>query len=154
MQNVLYLCLTLCLAACSSSKVPAQDVSQSLDSSLFLLAAESPSPEIESDLVVATEEAICFRLLTPEVNSEMANEGLVVFDWQMLPEAASYQVQIELPNGNFEYFNSEVASLDKFMASLPLGGSYEWRVLAFDAGGDPICFSDSFSFSKGDYEVP
>jgi len=37
------------------------------------------------------------------------------------------------------------------MASLPLGGRYSWRVLAFDSGGEPICFSNRLWFSKVEY---
>lgn len=60
---------------------------------------------------------------------------------------------MDLPNGNSEFTNSESSNLDKYMASLPLAGTYSWRVLAFESGGDPICFSDRFTFSKVQYEV-
>jgi hypothetical protein len=108
----------------------------------------SSAEAIPSETV--TDKAACFRLMEPADNEELPNEGLVIFGWEAIEGAASFQVQTQLPNGNEEYRNSDEAQLNRFMASLPLEGEYAWRVLAFDDGGEPICFSERFTFSKGE----
>ena len=116
-------------------------------------ASTSPSPETIEAIKAAASETVCFRLLRPNSTSEVPNIGLVSFEWEAATGASAYQLQLELPNGNYEFFNSETESLGKYMESLPLAGTYNWRVLAFESGGSPICFSNRLTFSKTQFEL-
>jgi hypothetical protein len=149
--TVFLLCLAG-LAACAPTPVPVQASEEAIESVIEAVQVSTTATETVEKPVARASERACFQLLSPELGEEIPNIGLVVFEWNEKVGASSYQVQMELPNGNAEYFNSDEPSLDKYMASLPLEGSYSWRVLAFDSGGEPICFSDRFEFSKAEYE--
>lgn len=150
---LVFIVLAVLLAACGQAELPPRQAAASLVLTTTTSVIANPKVAVGESATPIASETTCFQLHSPESGSEIARSSLLTFEWEEKLGAGSYQLQMELPNGYAEFHNSEVANLDKYLASLPLAGTYSWRVLAFDSAGKPICFSDSFTFSKAEYEA-
>jgi len=91
------------LAACSQAPLAAQASEVALESTSEATEIIALGTEIAERPIDSVTESACFQLNSPGNGDEIPNLGLVVFEWEAALGASSYQLQMELPNGNAEY---------------------------------------------------
>jgi hypothetical protein len=74
--------------------------------------------------------------------------GRVSFIWEAFPDAANYLLEITTPIGSLVTFQTEQTQIDRYLESLPWGGEYFWRVLAYDSDGQELVAALPWHFSK------
>jgi len=94
----------------------------------------------------------CFKLLTPENETNLPATGKVIFTWEPMPGAAGYRLEFILPNGVLVPFEVTDTRYARYIESFPMGGVFTWRVSAFDPNGVLLCITAPFSFSKPEPE--
>ena len=99
-------------------------------------------------------EIPCFRLLSPENGTKLNPIGKVTFAWEAMQGAIIYRLEIILPSNQSVFFETNNASRDQYLEAFSMGGTYQWKVTAFDATGKIICFAESFAFEKPEYNPP
>jgi hypothetical protein len=93
-------------------------------------------------------ELPCFRLLTPENGAKLNPAGKITFSWAAMPGVTNYKLEIIFPSGQSVTFETNNTNRDQYLEALSLGGTYQWKVTAFDANGAVICTAEPFSFEK------
>ena len=93
----------------------------------------------------------CFTLIEPKNEQILPMYGRIAFIWNIQPSAKSYVLEIILPNDTVETFVTETTSFEKYMASLPLGGEYQWQVRAMNRDGLELCAAGPWNFTKPEY---
>lgn len=99
---------------------------------------DSPSPTVD----------LSFSLVEPDDGAELESNGFVRFSWLACPGAAQYDLEIDPPNGPQLIFKTVIPLYDRYLESMPVGGDYQWRVIARDKQGNTLYISGPFSFSK------
>ena len=108
------------------------------------LPTRTPTP---TQTPTATE-APCFKLISPENGAELAAIGRVPFAWQEQAGATGYRLEITFPNGTNEDFETEDTRFEMYLASLPAGGRYNWKVTALDKAGEASYVAGPLAFDK------
>lgn len=99
-------------------------------------------------------EVPCFRLLSPENGAKLPTVGRVTFSWEAMQGATSYKLEIIFPSMQSVFFETNDRNRDQYIEAFSMGGTYQWRVIAFDANGEVICSAESFTFEKPEYNPP
>jgi hypothetical protein len=99
-------------------------------------------------------EIPCFRLLSPENGAKLPAVGKITFSWEAMQGAAHYKIQFTFPSGQVASFDVENTSSTRYIESFLAGGTYIWKVIAFDSSGLEICTAESFTFEKPEYVPP
>ena len=99
-------------------------------------------------------EIPCFHLLSPENGTKLNPIGKVTFAWEAMQGAISYKLEIIFPSAQSVFFETNNTSRDQYLEAFSMGGTYQWKVTAFDATGKIICFAESFAFEKPEYNPP
>jgi hypothetical protein len=125
----------------------AQEVMASMAATAVLLPTMTPAAS-------PTPVASCFELTSPSDEAELAAEGQLTFDWTGLAEAYKYIITFTKPNGAEK---SQIAWSSAFQidaAGLPLAGTYQWQVTAYDSNIQPICTAGPWTFTKAAAPAP
>jgi hypothetical protein len=131
---------TLSFAATSSS-TPEPTATQTPTATATSTPTETPTPT----------EVPCFNLLTPENGAKLNPIGKVTFSWEGISNAASYKLEITLPNGQIISFDATGIRREQYIEAIQMGGTFQWRVIAFDSSGAVICEAKTFTFEKPQY---
>ena len=99
-------------------------------------------------------EIPCFRLLSPENGTKLNPIGKVTFSWESMQGAIIYRLEIILPSAQSVFFETNNASRDQYIEAFSMGGTYQWKVIAFNASGEIICAAEPFTFEKPEYSPP
>ena len=123
-------------------------------------ATETPTPTSTSTATntptnTPTETPIpCFELLEPADQEKWETIGRVKFSWTEQFGAISYKLLITLPNGYIEEKILQATSFQRYLESLPLGGEYQWQVIALNDADKEICATSFSIFSKEQFSKP
>ncbi len=98
--------------------------------------------------------AACFELTSPEEGVELPETGPITFAWQELLGRYKFVITITGPDGSefskIVWTNSYTLQAE----TLPLGGTYQWHVTAYDSNIQPICTSGPRTFTKSGSSLP
>jgi hypothetical protein len=83
--------------------------------------------------------------------SVLENVGRVTFAWEESTGASYYLFKLDFPNGSVQEFTTENAFFDLYPTAIPLGGEYQWQVIAMDEDDQEMCRTEYWSFSKPAY---
>jgi len=112
----------------------------------FILAFISCDSVFEDDLALTAVE-----INSPPDNAELES-ATVLFNWDSVPEALTYNIEIISPafdTENPDYFWDSTLTEFSFSSQLEIG-AYEWRVKALNSSSE-TCFSESnFSIISND----
>jgi uncharacterized membrane protein YgcG len=111
-----------------------------------LKTAPTPAPKPTIDPALANLPS--FTLGEPKPGSSFKALGRVTFSWSTFPGAASYLLVFISPTGKMITFATTKTSIDRYVESLPWGGTFTWYVVALDGKGKPIGFSGTSTFDK------
>lgn len=112
-----------------------------------VIATASALPPLSS-AATPTPADSCFELGLPENGSAATAEGLIQFDWYDQADAYKYIITIIKPNGAEKSWITWRSSIQIDALDLPLEGTYSWSVTAYDANINPICASETWTFTK------
>jgi hypothetical protein len=118
-----------------------------------IVATASALPTL-TPTVTSTAVATCFNLLSPANGDTLAPDGKLIFDWNDQSEVYKYIITFTKPNGaekSLIVWNSS-AHIDS--DSLPLSGTYQWKVTAYDQNIQPICSAGPWTFVKPESSTP
>ena len=91
----------------------------------------------------------CFNLIAPANGALLLADGAVTFSWSPMPGAEKYTIIFTDPFGAWKRYKdltSNTYALD--ISSLYSGGTYTWKVEAYDAAGKLLCTAPEFTFTK------
>ena len=106
---------------------------------------ESPTP---------TPVANCFSLASPADGSALPETGPVTFTWAEQPGRYKYVITFTKPSGGEISLISWTNTYTKNMELLPEGGTYSWKVTAYDSTITPICSAGPRTFTKPGTAAP
>jgi hypothetical protein len=92
----------------------------------------------------------CFTLTAPASGSVLPEYGEVVFSWGAMPGAAKYEITFTASDHTWHKYALTGTTYSFPIGSLGSGGTYNWKVEAFDAAGKSICTAPEFTFKKPD----
>ena len=96
----------------------------------------------------------CLMLLTPADGEEFPAVGRVRYSWSPVNGALFYALNIMSPSGETISFEAKQPFREQYLEALPLGGTYQWKVIAEDRKRKEICSSELATFSKPSYVEP
>jgi hypothetical protein len=109
---------------------------------------ETEAPAETQELDIEAAQLSCLSLLSPADGEWVRAYGLLSYEWEPWPEAASYRIAITVPNGWVMELDQEGCGQKRQMESLPEEGEYTWQVSALGADGEVMCTSQPFTFNK------
>ncbi len=118
------------------------------------LTALAPTPTPVGTEPPETGGGVCLNVLSPSNGSDQPQTGPVGFAWDPKAGASYYVLTIHYPNGSTALFQTTDTSITRYAESMAPGGSYSWDITAFDANGNKLCTTDTFTFSKQETEKP
>jgi hypothetical protein len=89
-----------------------------------------------------------FKLLKPENGAELSALGRVTFKWEAFNGAAKYKLEIKSPNGSSLTYETSGTSYELYLAVMPQGGEYFWKVTAIDGADKVLCEAELWKYSK------
>jgi hypothetical protein len=107
--------------------------------------AESPTPEPPTG---------CFQLTSPASGNALPASGPVTFSWTEQPDRYKYILTFIKPDGDEVNLISWTNNYTKDMALLSGGGTYQWKVTAYDSDINPICTAGPWTFTKPESPAP
>lgn len=135
----------------ASQQIPVAASTPGNASKTPITATRTSVPTIKT--LVPTSPA-CFELLTPESNARVPATGKISFTWQAVPNAIRYFLEITMPNGNIASFKTGDTKINRYAESTAMGGTYQWKVIAYDASGELLCTAGPSSYSKPETSKP
>jgi uncharacterized membrane protein YgcG len=96
----------------------------------------------------------CFTLLSPENGAKLPAVGKITFSWEVMQGAVLYQIQFTFPSEQVITFETETTNSTRYIESFLAGGTYNWKVTAFDSNDLVICTTEPFTFEKPAYVPP
>jgi len=115
-----------------------------------------PTPKLipsATNQVIVPVTASCSELLTPENDGEVVAFGKLIFTWEAVPNAASYILEMTMPNGSTASFKTKETKITRYAESTPSGGKYQWQITAYNTSNELICATDLFNYTKPEYVV-
>jgi hypothetical protein len=112
----------------------------------------SPLQEVVTTKSVPLPSATPYITLNgPKDGSSFETKGQVEFSWNAFPGAADYRLDI-IPSSKNAVKGVSVTTKElsktQFIENYPWGGLFTWQVIALNAQGIPIGFSEKESFTK------
>lgn len=108
----------------------------------------APTVTLPPTLTFTPTPKTCLSLHYPPDGEWVRAYGYLAFNWEPWLGAASYRLEITVPNGWVMEVDADCNVHDRYMQTLPTEGEYSWRVSALDPEGQVICTSETFTFKK------
>ena len=119
-----------------------------------LLPSETKTSTSTPTQTPTPTEIPCFHLLSPENGAKLPTVGRVTFSWEAMQGATIYKLEIIFPSMQSVFFETIDRNRDQYIEAFSMGGTYQWKVTAFNANGEVICSAESFTFEKPEYNPP
>ncbi len=108
----------------------------------------TPSPTATvTNTPTATAQA-CFNLTAPVNGSLLLANGAVTFAWSPMTGAEKYMITITDPQGTWKRYSLDTNIFWLEIGTFYTGGTYTWKVEAYDAAGKLLCTAPEFTFTK------
>jgi hypothetical protein len=108
----------------------------------------TPSPTATVTNTPTATAQNCFNLIAPKNGAILPEVGEVIFSWSPMPGAANYVITFTAPDSTTNKKTLPGSTLHFDIGSLYSGGTYTWKVDAYDAAGKSICTAPEFTFKK------
>ena len=119
-----------------------------------VIITEKPTATATPTIVPSNTPPSCLTLLTPPDGEEFPAVGKIRFSWRPVNEALFYALNIISPSGETISFETKQPFRELYLEALPLGGTYQWSVIAEGRKRNEICRSELATFSKPSYTAP
>ncbi len=148
------------LAACERIVKPVADILPTLTATPsktntpLPTETNTPSPTPTASQTPTATEIPCFQLLTPENGTKLEPIGRIIFSWEPMAGAVTYELEIILPSKQSVIFKTSETSRAQYIEAISMGGEFYWQVSAFDMDGAILCTTEAFTFEKPEYIIP
>jgi hypothetical protein len=116
--------------------------------------APTPTATATATFTPTATEQTCFTLTTPENGVTLPSEGQVLFSWTSMPGAAKYQITFTASSGAWNRYSLGTNTSSFDIGSLYNGGTFTWKIEAFDTAGALLCTAPEFTFTKPSSPTP
>ncbi len=118
------------------------------DSNIQPICTAGPWTFTKPASATPTPAAGCFTLTSPADGATLPGSGPVTFTWGEQPGRYKFIITITKPTGEEISLISWANNYTKNMELLPEGGTYQWKVTAYDSTIQPICSAGPWTFTK------